>query len=155
MRSLFYATFFTLTPMIAIAQTPLERLEAGTIAMTENLLDFYVARVPELADVRPDMAWDEAFYTAGKCVLDAISAHSGDTGVVAYLDALDTFSTVEITKFTDLTEQMPDALIDPVVLEASSTCGMIELGTQRMNDSGLTDAFQADGVMDRVLAPAE
>lgn len=133
----------------------LARMETGTVAMTNNLLDFYVARVPELAAVRPDMTWDDAFRTAGQCVLDGIASHGGDAAVAAYLAALESWAAAEISSFTDLTEKMPDVLADPTVLEFSSICGMIALGTDRMEASGLNAAFQAEGVMERVIAPAE
>lgn len=133
----------------------LARMEAGTVAMTNNLLDFYESRAPELAEVRPDMTWDDDFRAAGQCVLDGIAAHSGEEGVADYLAALEDFATVEITSFTDMTVKMPDTLADPKTLELSSSCGMIALGTNRMEASGLNAAFQAEGVMDRVLAPAE
>ena len=133
----------------------LARMETGTVAMTANLLDFYESRVPELAEVRPDMTWDDAYRTAGQCVLDGLAAHGGDAAVAAYLAALETYAAADFDSFTDLTTKMPDTLADPVALELSSSCGMIGLGTARMEASGLNAAFQADGVMDRVLAPAE
>ncbi len=62
---------------------------------------------------------------------------------------------MEIDNFLDMTQKLPEALSDPKVLEFSATCGMLELSTARMEASGLNAAFQAEGVMDRVLAPAE
>lgn len=147
---------FTATSAIAEGHyDALARMEAGTLAMTDNLLDFYIGRVPELAAARPDMSWDEEFREAGQCVLDGLTAHSGNEGVAAYLAALEAFGVTQIMTFSDLTEKMPDVLSDPVALELSSTCGMITLGTARMQASGLNEAFAAEGVMERVLAPAE
>lgn len=133
----------------------LARIEAGTEAMTNNLLDFYVGRAPELAVFRPDMSWDAAFREAGQCLLDGLQADGGDAGVATYLAALETFAKAEIVNFTDLTTQMPDALATDIVLDLSAACGMIQLGTTRMEDSGLTEAFQQRDVMAKVLAPAE
>lgn len=133
----------------------LARMQSSTEAMTDNLLDFYEARAPELAEVRPDMSWDDAFRTAGQCVLDGLQSHGGDAAVATYLAALEDFATVEIETFTDLTSKMPDALADPKTLEFSSSCGMIALGTTRMEASGLNEAFQDPTVMERVLAPAQ
>lgn len=158
MRAIYATTLlvFAATSVFADGhQDALARMEAGTTAMTDNLLDFYIGRVPELAAARPDMSWDDDFREAGQCVLDGLNAHSGDAGVATYLAALETFGVTEIVTFSDLTEKMPDVLSDPVALELSSTCGMISLGTARMEASGLHEAFAADGVMERVLAPAK
>ena len=158
MRIQFLVCMMILTPFAALAEghdNALARMEAGSVAMTNNLLDFYISRAPELAASRPDMTWDDAYREAGQCVLDGLAAYSGEAGVAAYLAALESFSTVEIATFRDLTQKMPDVLAEPVALELSSTCGMIALGTARMEDSGLTAAFAEDGVMERVLAPAE
>ncbi len=158
MRTSLMTCLIALTPLTGAADghaDALARFEAGTIAMTENLLDFYESRVPELADVRPDMSWDDDFRTAGQCVLDGLHSHGGDAAIAAHLAALEDFGSAEITTFTELTTKMPDVLADPKTLEFSSTCGMIGLGTERMEASGLNAAFQADGVMERVLAPAQ
>jgi hypothetical protein len=130
-------------------------MEAGTVGMTNNLLDFYESRVPELAEVRPDMSWDDEYRTAGQCVLDGLASHGGPEAVAGYLTGLEDFATAELNSFTELTTKMPDVLADPKALEFSSSCGMIALSTARMEASGLNTAFQADGVMERVLAPAE
>lgn len=158
MRSLTTFAFLTLLPVTAAADghaDALARLEAGTEAMTDNLLDFYIDRAPELAEFRPDMAWDDDFREAGQCLLDGLSAEGGDTTVATYLAALEAFSQAEIVNFTDLTTLMPDALATDVVLDLSSACGTISLGSERMAASGLNEAFQAEGVMAKVLAPAE
>lgn len=158
MCRLILATLLTVFPVLTAADghsDALDRLEAGTTAMTDNLLDFYVSRVPELADVRPDMSWDAAFRDAGQCILDGIDADGGSAAVAEYLTALEEFAAAEIRDFTDMTTLMPDALSTNVVLGLSNSCGMIALGTQRMAASGLNDAFAQEGVMEKVLAPAE
>lgn len=158
MRRLTIIAALIFSPFAAAADghaDALARLEAGTEAMTENLLDFYVDRAPELAGFRPDMTWDDAFREAGQCLLDGLNAEGGDAAVASYLAALEEFSKAEIVNFTDLTTLMPDALATDVVLDLSSVCGTISLGSERMAASGLTRAFQAEGVMAKVLAPAE
>lgn len=158
MRTRYLVCIVILTPLMTLAEghdNALARMEAGSVAMTNNLLDFYISRAPELAASRPDMSWDDAYREAGQCVLDGLAAYSGDAGVATYLAALETFSTARIETFRDLTQKMPDVLAEPVALELSSTCGMIALGTARMDASGLTEAFSADGVIERVLAPTE
>jgi hypothetical protein len=133
----------------------LERLESGTERMTDNLLDFYVHRVPELAEFRPDMSWDDEFRDAGQCFLDGLKADGADAAVATYLDALEDFATAEITNFTDLTSKMPEELSTGTVLALSDSCGTIAIGTARMAESGMNEAFAKEGVMERVLAPAQ
>ena len=158
MRAFTLSTVLLFTPYLALADghaDALDRMEAGTEKMTDNLLDFYVARVPTLGETRPDMSWDTAFREAGQCILDGIAADGGDAGTATYLGALENFAEAEILNFTDMSTQMPDALATDVVLNLSSDCGMISLGTERMAESGLTEAFAQEGVMAAVLAPAQ
>ena len=153
-----FIAFFTLLPAMVSADehiTALDRMEISTERMTDNLLNFYESRVPELADVRPDMVWDSAFRDAGRCILDGLNAEGGAAAVVTYLAALERFAEAEIVNFTDLTEKMPAALASDIVLELSQVCGMIALGAEKMAASGLNEAFAAEGVLDKVLAPAE
>lgn len=158
MRKSLIVVTLACSPLTAMAEghaDALARLEAGTVQMTNNLLDFYIGRAPQLAAFRPDMSWDEAFREAGQCVLDGLHADGGDAAVATYLSALEGFATAEIVNFADLTTQMPDAMATDVVLDLSSACGTIKIGTERMQASGLTEAFQQEGVMAKVLAPAE
>ena len=158
MRVFSLIAFFTLLPAMVSADehiTALDRMEISTERMTDNLLNFYESRVPELADVRPDMVWDSAFRDAGRCILDGLNAEGGAAAVVTYLAALERFAEAEIVNFTDLTEKMPAALASDIVLELSQVCGMIALGAEKMAASGLNEAFAAEGVLDKVLAPAE
>lgn len=158
MRALIISALFTAVSGFAFADghaDALARLEAGTEKMTNNLLDFYVSRVPSLEDVRPDMSWDAEFRDAGQCILDGLDTDGGPTAVADYLAALEEFADAEIVNFTDMTTQMPAALSSNVVLGLSNSCGMIRIGTERMAASGLNDAFAQDGVMQKVLAPAE
>lgn len=158
MRRLLASTLIMFLPTDAIAdghQDALARMEAGTEKMTDNLLDFYVNRVPTLADVRPDMSWDQTFRDAGQCILDGLTVDGGDDGVATYLSALEEFAEADITNFTDMTTQMPDVLASDIALNLSNTCGMIRLGTARMAASGLNEAFSQEGVMAKVLAPSE
>jgi hypothetical protein len=158
MRSITLSAFIVFLPCFVMADghsDALARLETYTEKMTDNLMDFYVARVPELGDVRPDMTWDTEMREAGQCILDGITADGGDAGVATYLAALEDFADADIVKFTDLTTKMPDALATDVVLTLSSSCGMVKIGSERMAASGLNEAFAKEGVMARVLAPAE
>ena len=98
MCRLILATLLTVFPVLTAADghsDALSRLEAGTTAMTDNLLDFYVSRVPELADVRPDMSWDAAFRDAGQCILNGIDADGGSAAVAEYLTALEKFAAAD------------------------------------------------------------
>lgn len=158
MRRLLLSIALFFAPLAALAEghaSALDRMEAGTEKMTDTLLNFYESRVPELADVRPDMAWDVAFRDAGRCILDGLNADGGAAAVSTYLAALERFAEANIVNFTDMTTQMPEALATNVVLELSQACGMIALGTDRMAASGLNIAFAKEGVMAKVLAPAE
>ena len=158
MRVLTITAVLTLVPFGAFADghaDAMVRLEAGTEKMTDNLLDFYIGRAPELADFRPDMTWDDDFREAGQCLLDGLRSDGGDAAVATYLSALEDFAEAKIVNFTDLTTLMPDALATDIVLDLSTACGTISLGSERMAASGLNDAFQQEGVMAKVLAPAQ
>lgn len=158
MRVLSLTAAITSLPLILLADghvTALDRMEVGTEKMTDNLLDFYESRVPELADVRPDMTWDTAFRDAGRCVLDGINAAGGAAAVSTYLGALERFAEIEIVNFSDLTTKMPPVLASNIVVELSQICGMITLGAEKMTASGLNDAFAAKDILAKIIAPAE
>jgi hypothetical protein len=133
----------------------LVRMEESTEKMTDNLLDFYESRVPELANVRPDMAWDADFRKAGQCFLEGLNANGGAAAVSIYLGALETYATANFVNFADITSKMPPTLATNIVLELSQVCGLIALGSEKMAASGLSEAFAKEDFFARVTAPAE
>lgn len=147
--------FMPLMSMAGEHVSALVRMEESTEKMTDNLLNFYESRVPELADVRPDMAWDADFRMAGRCFLEGLNAKGGAAAVSIYLGALEIYAEADFVNFTDITTQMPPTLAANIVLELSQVCGMIAVGSEKMAVSGLTEAFAKEGVLARVMAPAE
>ena len=69
MRSALLAIALCVAPCIASAQSAIDRLEVASEQLMTNTLDFYESRVPGLAAVRPNMAWDAQARSAWTCML--------------------------------------------------------------------------------------
>jgi len=138
------------------AASLLERLELATEEIGKNQGQFYVSRVPELADKMPSWDWDDEIRTASKCMLDGISSEKGAEVAEAYVAGLELEAAKEITSFTSLSsdENIPAELKgnDSTIADLQQRCGTIDISINRLKESGLWDALIEPSVMQRLIA---
>ena len=142
MRLALSALALAALPAAATAQTPLERLETATETLGDNMEAFYLSRLPELQDRMPDWTWDPQYRQAGACVLEGIRSVRGEEGVTAYVAAMEERAEIEFESFDDMAQDYPDALTGELIRALTQACGLVEISTRRMQDSGLLAAMQ-------------
>jgi len=137
-------TALIVIPSFAFAQTELEEFEELAETMSTKMNQIFVAQQPALADVLPDVEWDEEFRTAGRCMLKAYRAEGGDEFVSEMLSKGREFAETELKDFSDFQKAadfMPDGISDQRQIDISQECGMTALTIKRMEESGLTQAL--------------
>ncbi|WP_341863870.1 hypothetical protein [Gymnodinialimonas sp. 57CJ19] len=147
----FAAGLTLLAAPAAFAQSEIERLEAATLAASENMEAFLTARVPEMAAAMPDWAWDDEMRSAAACTLDAIRAEGGDAAVSSYLDEMDVFATVQITSVEQMASATPVPINPDFAMQTGQSCGTAEIAMRRMQESGLMQAMMDPNIMGRLM----
>jgi len=141
-----------LLPSAAMADDLLDRYQVASDAKTAQIQAFYVARVPELAQVMPVMSWDDAFAAVATCTLAGQRAERGDDGAEAYVAAMEAWAALPVNSLAGLAAGMAAVLSDDLAIALAQDCGGMDLSMQRMEDSGMLSLMQQPGVMDRLLA---
>ena len=140
----------------AYADDLLDRLEAASEKIGANQGEFYLTRVPELADKMPDWEWDDEIRTASKCVLDGIEEAKGRNIAEAYVSGLEKDAEREITSITQLSDQssIPEELTgdDTTIINLMQTCRTLDISAERLKASGFWDAMMDPSVMQRLTA---
>jgi hypothetical protein len=145
---------FALIPLAlpAAADDLLDRYEAASNAVQDNMIAFYETRVPELVAVMPEMGWDDELAAVAQCTLDGIRAERGEDGAEEYVAAMETWGETEITSFMTMAEGMPAVLSDDLALQLSMDCGGMDIAMERMQSSGMMELIQDPSVMERLMA---
>jgi hypothetical protein len=152
MRLSLYGLIFCLLPSFALAQSNIDRLQAASEQLMENTLDFYESRVPSLASVRPNTAWDAQIREAWQCMLDGMQAAKGDAGVATYLAELEAYAAMPITNIRTMSETIPPSMQDAQVVQISQTCGTDKASLAQMQASGLIAQLANPVVMAAIMA---
>jgi hypothetical protein len=137
----------------ALAQSELEQLETLSEAAAQNMEDFFVGRVPELAEVMVDWEWDDEMREVAGCTMDRLREEGGDQAVTDYIAAMEVFSATEITSFDQIASDTPQPFNPDIAMQVATDCRAMEVSMQRMQESGMFDAMMAPGVMQRLMAP--
>lgn len=156
MRTLLCTIALAASPVAALAQSQLERMEAASEVMGEAgirmMIDEMVANGAERAPLEaamPDMSWDDEMRAAGGCLLERYNELSDRESVDQMLTRIEALAdTIDEAGFADLVEMdemgsLPDGISDDQAVEIMQTCGMMELQLRRMAESGFSDAMMA------------
>jgi len=147
----FTAAALTLIAAPAFAQSELDRLEVVSEAVAQNMAAFLVARVPELADVMVDWEWDAEMREVATCTMDRIRTEGGDQALTDYLDALEVFSTIEITSIEQMGAATPIPFSNDVAMQVATECRAMEVSARRMQESGMMEAMMDPAIMGRLM----
>lgn len=147
-RAFAVATCAVLCPGIASAQSPLDQLESLDERMNAVIIDTLVAQIPDLADVVPSLAWDDEMRTNGACVLDAVEAETGPSGVtqllVNYGAAVD-MASASGADLGGLRLDPPDGMTPTEFQAIYASCGMLEWLSNRLAASGALEVIAGGG----------
>jgi hypothetical protein len=152
MTRLSVAVVVALLPQAVLADALLDRYQAAAVTKADQMEAFFVARVPELAEVLPEMGWDDELAVVAACILDGQRAERGEAGAEAYVAALEEWALIVPTSFMTMADGMPVVLSDDLALRLNESCGGIEISMQRMQDSGMMAMIQDPAVMERLIA---
>lgn len=129
-----------------------DRYRDASVAQATRMHAFMVSRVPEIAAVLPDTTWTPQMDAIATCTIDGLRAAKGDTGVEAYVTALEAWSAQEIRSMATMADGMDPILSDALALQLAQDCGGMELAAQQMQNSGMVEMLSRPDVMERVMA---
>lgn len=139
-------------PGLARADALLDRYRDASIARAAIMTDFFVSRVPELAEVMPEIGWDDEIAVISQCLLDGIRAEQGEAGAEAYVAGMEEWATMPIASFATMNDGAPAAVADPSLLQIQMDCGALTFSQERMESSGMMGVLMQPGVMERLMA---
>lgn len=142
----------TAAPTAALADNLLDRYGVASDAKAEQMRAFYISRVPEMADVMPEMGWDDAIAAVTACTLNGVRQARGEEAAEAYVAAMEAWAAIPVNSFGDMAEGLSGALSDDLAIRLAQDCGALDLSMQRMQDSGMMALVQQPGVMERLMA---
>ncbi len=152
MRISLLAFAFATFPMVAFAQSDIDRYQAASEQLQAKTYDFFESRVPGLAAVRPVGGWNADDREAGACMIDSLRVAKGDAGVTAYLADLEGFAQRPITSIAAMSAATPASMADPETIQLGAACGTDKIGLAQMQRSGLVAQLSNPVVMARIMA---
>lgn len=142
MRRTFLLPFMTalaVAPTGAMANLALEQLETLDERMNELVFDALVAQIPALAEVTPDLEWDDAMRANGQCLLEAVDDQTGVAGINALLQAYADVVNEAAVSGADLGGlrlDAPEGMSTEEFQTAYTSCGMLDWLSARLAASG-------------------
>lgn len=138
-------------PTALFADTQLDRLEALSEEMNLGMAQLMAREIaanggdpaPMLAAM-PDTSWDAEYRAAGTCMLDGYTSLIGSDGVDAMLDNMEAMLPQMATATMESMAEMnplPAGISQDQSIEITQSCGMMEIGMRRMQESGFTAAM--------------
>ncbi|WP_224813799.1 hypothetical protein [Hasllibacter sp. MH4015] len=133
-------------PFAAAAQSQLDQFEALSERMTELTYQGLAEQFPQVQGLLPSAEWDRPMRRAGRCALRAYEAEVGEAGVAAMLAEL--ASAIGSARPSDMFDGtfsagVPEGLSAQDVQRINTECGGTELQMQRLAESGVMQALQA------------
>lgn len=152
MRISLFALAIATFPIVASAQSDIDRYELASEQLQTNTYDFFESRVPGLSAVRPDAAWNADDREAGACMLESLRAAKGDAAVKTYLADLEAFARRPITSINAMSAATPASMSDPQTVQLGAACGTDKIGLAAMQRSGLVAQLSNPVVLSRIMA---
>ena len=142
-------SLFVFAPAVS-ADALEDRYMQAQVLFEQRLRDFYVSRVPEMADKMPVMMENPRAVEAIRCGFNHVRSEGGDAGAEELVTWMEEVSSTPIESFEDLSAA-PEGMVGDLMLEASDVCDSIAITMEIMEESGFLEMFSDPAVMERLI----
>jgi len=142
----FLVSILLMSASAAQAQNALDRYEAASEAIGDQMNALLAKEFPNLDGNLPDTQWDDAHRRAGVCILTTLRDVAGIDYLAEMLTALEATASRKFASSQELTSAttlpVTRTMTANRVQAITENCGMTALSMQRMEEAGTFQAMQ-------------